>query len=69
MKYQSEEYVRKGGIPHQVSEYPAIKYLKSDNEEVRHWAGGHADDLESLDKKAPGQQRVSDSRTQLLQVK
>ena len=49
MEYQNQECVRKGGIPHQVSECPAIKYLKSDNEEVRHWAGSHADELESLD--------------------
>jgi RNA polymerase sigma factor (sigma-70 family) len=51
MRYQSEEYVRKGGIPRQVSEYPAIKYLKSDNEEVRRWAGSHTDELELLDNK------------------
>jgi RNA polymerase sigma factor (sigma-70 family) len=51
MKYQSEECVRKGGIPHQVSEYPAIKYLKSDNEEVKRWAGSHADELELLDNR------------------
>jgi RNA polymerase sigma factor (sigma-70 family) len=51
MKYQNEECVRKGGIPHQVLECPSIKYLKSDNEEVRRWAGSHADELESLDNK------------------
>lgn len=51
MKYQNEEYVGKGGIPHQISEYPAIKYLKSGNEEVRRWAGSHTDELETLDNK------------------
>ncbi len=57
MKYQSEECVRKGGIPHQVSEYPAIKYMKSDNEEVRRWAGSHIDELELLDNKHESTQR------------
>lgn len=51
MKYQNEECVRKGGIPHQVSEYPAMKYLQSNNEEVKCWAGIHADELETLDNK------------------
>jgi len=51
MKYQSEECVRKGGIPHQVSEYPAMKYLQSNDEEVKRWAGIHADELETLDNK------------------
>lgn len=57
MKHQNEKCVRKGGIPHQVSECPAIKYLKSDNEEVRRWAGSHADELELLDNKHERTQR------------
>lgn len=51
MKCQSEEYVRKGGILHQISEYPAVKYLKSDDAEVKEWAASHSDELEALDKK------------------
>ena len=51
MKYQNEECVRKGGIPHQVLECPAIKYLQSNDEEVRRWVGIHADELETLDNK------------------
>ena len=51
MRYQSEENVRKRGIPHQVSEYPAVKYLNSDDEEVREWAANHSDELEVLDKR------------------
>jgi len=51
MKYQNEECVRKGGIPHEISEYPALKYLKSDNEEVNQWANRHSEELEALDKK------------------
>lgn len=51
MKYQNEECIRKGGIPHQVSEYPAAKYLNSDDAEVREWAASHSVELEVLDKK------------------
>lgn len=51
MKYQNEECVRKGGIPHQVSEYPAMKYLQSNDEEARRWAGSHTDELALLDNK------------------
>lgn len=48
MKYQSEECVKKGCIPCRVSEYPANKYLESDDEEVKRWAGIHADELETV---------------------
>ena len=51
MRYQSEENVSKRGIPHQVSEYLAVKYLNSDDEEVREWAANHSDELEVLDKR------------------
>lgn len=51
MRYQNEECVRKGGIPHQISEYPAVKYLQSDDAEAREWAASHSDELETLDKK------------------
>jgi len=51
MKYQSEECIRKGGIPHQVSEYPTMKYLKSNDAEAKEWAVSHSDELEALDKK------------------
>lgn len=51
MKYRSEECVRKGGIPHQVLEYPVMKYLQSNDEEVNQWADRHIDELEALDKK------------------
>ncbi len=51
MKYQSEECVREGGIPHKVSEYPAMKYLQSNDEEVKRWADRHTDELEAMDKK------------------
>ncbi len=51
MKHQNEECVRKGGIPHQVSEYPAMKYLQSNDKEVRRWAGSHTNELELLDNK------------------
>lgn len=51
MEYQNQETVRKGGILHQVSEYPAMKYLQSNDEEVNQWADRHIDELEALDKK------------------
>lgn len=51
MEYQNEESAKRGGIPHQVSEYPALKYLKSDDEEVKQWADRHTDELEALDKR------------------
>jgi len=51
MKYENEECLWKGGIPHQVLEYPALKYLKSDNEEINQWADRYTDKLEELDKK------------------
>lgn len=51
MKFQNEECIWKGGIPHHVSEYPAVKYLNSDDAEVREWAASHSDELEALDKK------------------
>ena len=57
MKYQSEECARNGGITHQVSEYPAMKYLQSNDEEVKRWAGIHADELETLDNKYERTQR------------
>jgi len=57
MKYQNDECIRKGGIPHQVSEYSAMKYLQSNDEEVRRWADRHIVELEALDKKHESTQR------------
>lgn len=51
MKYRKEECVRKGGVPHQVSEYPAMKYLNSDDTDAKEWAANHSVELEVLDKK------------------
>lgn len=50
MKYQKEDIVWNGGIPHQISEYPAVNYLSSDDAEAKEWAASHADELEALDK-------------------
>jgi RNA polymerase sigma factor (sigma-70 family) len=50
MKYQKEESIRKGGIPHQISEFPAAKYLNSDDTEAKEWAASHSDELDALDK-------------------
>jgi len=50
MRCKDEERARKGGIPHQISEYPAVKYLQSDDAEAKEWATCHSDELEALDK-------------------
>jgi RNA polymerase sigma factor (sigma-70 family) len=49
MSFQDEERVRKGGIPHPVSEYSAVKYLNSDDVEAKEWAASHSDELEAMD--------------------
>lgn len=37
-------------IKHHVQEYPAMRYLESDNPETRSWAFAHQEELNSLDK-------------------
>lgn len=49
MKCQKEESVWKGCVQ-QLSEYPAMKYLNSNDAEAKEWAASHADELEALDK-------------------
>lgn len=50
MRCNDGERARKGGVPHQVSEYSAMKYLNSDDAEAKEWAAKHADELDALDK-------------------
>lgn len=50
MKYQKEESVWKGGVPHQVSEYSAMKYLYSVDAEAKEWAASHSDELEAMER-------------------